>query len=77
MDKAESLHRAWIILGFGILFLFLQALQLWAGKAFVGFGWKKSPWALRKKEPVLFWGNIVPFLGLGVFCIGFALTRLL
>ena len=77
MSRAEAIQRAWVVLSVGVVLLGLVFAQIWAGKAFVGFDWRASSWALRKKEPFLFWGNIVPIGAAGVFAVGFALTILL
>ena len=77
MSHAETIHRAWVILSIGTALMGLALLQLWAGKAFVGFGLGPSPWAFRKKEPFLFWGNIIPIGVAGLFGIGLALSALL
>jgi uncharacterized iron-regulated membrane protein len=77
MTLSEAIYRAWVILGLGFSFLLLFGVQLWMGKAFVGYGWRKSAWAIRKKEPYLFWTNILPLAALGLFAIGLGLTRLM
>lgn len=77
MSSADAIYRAWMILSVSAVLLILTGLQLWAGKAFVGYGWRPSPWAFRKKEPHLFWGNIIPIGIAGLFGLGLASTRLL
>lgn len=77
MTAIDLMHRAWIVFDVGVVFLALAALQLWGGRAFVGFGWRTSPWAFRKKEPLLFWGNVAPLAAIGFCGIGFGLSRLL
>ena len=77
MTHAEVIYRAWIIIGLGFAFLVLSGLQIWSGKAFVGYGWRKSAWAHRRKEPFLFWGNIVPLVVLGGFAVLLGLSRFL
>jgi hypothetical protein len=79
MSGAEAIYRAWVILGIGAFFLLLAALQLWLGKAFLGYGWSwhPSPWFFRKKEPFQFWSHVGLLAWLGLFTIGLAATRLL
>ncbi|HEY7977955.1 MAG TPA: hypothetical protein VID67_07155 [Rhizomicrobium sp.] len=76
MTEAETIRRAWIVLVIGLILLAWSVFQLWMGKAFVGYDWRQSAWALRKKEPGLFWGNILVIVAAGLFAIGLALTRL-
>jgi len=77
MSSAEAIHRAWVFFGLGVILLGLALIQFRAGKAFVGYGWRPSPWAYRKKEPSLFWANIIPIAAAGLFTVTLALTRLL
>jgi hypothetical protein len=79
VSAAEGIHRAWIIVGWGSVFLALAALQFWWGKAFVGFAlpWHPSPWAKRRKEPILFWFHVGLLAALGIFCVGMGLPRIL
>ena len=79
MSAAEAIHRAWVIIGIGCVFLALATLQLWAGKAFIGFQlpWHPSPWARRKKEPFLFWLHVGLLVTTGTFGIGLGIVRVL
>jgi hypothetical protein len=79
MTETEAIHRAWVGLWLGTVILFLAALQLWAGKALLGFGWgwHPSPWFYRKKEPFQFWSRVGLLGALGIFVVAFSLTRLL
>jgi hypothetical protein len=78
MRQADDLYRALIILGVGIVFFIFIAAQIWSGKAFRGFGcglWH-SPWALRTKQPALFWFSIFPIGVVTAFAIGLGLAKL-
>ena len=76
MDAAAA-HRAWVTLELGVLFLALAGLQLWAGRAFVGIGWRPSAWAYRKKEPGFFWFHVGSLAALGLFAVGLAAIQFL
>lgn len=77
MDAIEAVHRAWVILAVGVCLLVLTGLQLWSGRAFVGYDWRRDHWAYRKKEPILFWANVGPIGVAGLFAVALAATRLL
>jgi hypothetical protein len=77
IDAAEAIHRALIILGLGVVFLALAALQIWAGKAFTGYGPGIPPWITRKKYPKTFWYYVSTCSALGLSLVGAALTRLI
>ena len=77
MTEADAAHRAWVILGLGIFFLVLAGLQIWAGKAFTGYGPGYPPWITPKKFPKLFWFYVGTCGVVGLFFVGLAMTRLL
>jgi hypothetical protein len=79
MMSADEIQNGWIILGVGVVSLFLAALQLWTGRVFLGFGWPlhPSPWFYRKKEPFEFWFQVGLLVAVGLLAVGLAAARLL
>ena len=79
MIHAESIPIAGLMFGLGLVFLFLAGLQVWAGRAFLGFGWPwhRTLWFYREKEPADFWFRVGSMGALGVFCIGLAAVKLM
>lgn len=70
MTEAEAIQKAWFVLALGVVLLVFALAQLWAGKAFLGYGWPKLPtWADRKRQPWLFWANLIPLFAAAIFTI--------
>jgi len=73
MDK-----RGYVLLAIGLGCLVIAGLQIWHGRAFIGYGWKAiRPWVPRKQSPFLFWGHVGPIGALGCFAVYLGVKLLL
>lgn len=77
MSAEDAIRRGWVILVFGIAILIATALQIVTGKTFKAFARTAFELIDRKKEPVMFWFSMIVWAGLGLFCVGLALSRLI
>ena len=76
MTDAEQLHRVWIVLATGGIFLFLTVLQIWTGRT-LRYLAVLPGLVSRKKEPRNFWPNVVVTAVMAVVCFMLALGKLL
>jgi len=72
MIYAQDVHRAWVLIGVGTVFLTLSGLQIWTGKTVA----KGGRIILRKKEPKSFWFNIFLTTTICLWCWLLGISRI-
>jgi len=77
MTPEDAIHRAWLILAFGIALLIATAFQIATGYTPRALARTAFELIGREKEPAMFWFSMIVWAGLGLFCVGLALSRLI